>query len=57
MVSGNLSGSGEKFSNSCNSIKFLWANHYFIKFACRDINFASLLFKDINFRAFKRVSS
>ena len=36
---------------------FLWANHYFIKFACRDINFASLLFKNINFRAFKRVSS
>ena len=33
------------------------ANHYFIKFACRDINFASLLFKNINFRAFKRVSS
>ena len=33
------------------------ANHYFIKFACRDINFASLLFKNINFRAFKRLSS
>ena len=33
------------------------ANHYFIKFACRDINFVSLLFKNINYRAFKRVSS
>ena len=36
---------------------FFWANYYFIKFACRDINFASLLFKNINSRAFKRVSS
>ena len=42
---------GKKFSNSCNSIKFLWANHYFIKFACRDINAKLKLYAIIKIRA------
>ena len=29
---GIWSGSGKKLSNSCNSIKFMWPNDYFIKF-------------------------
>ena len=41
----------KKFSNSCNSIKFLWANHYFIKFSCRDINAKLKLYAVIKLRA------
>ena len=47
----------EKVLQQLQFNQFFVANHYFIKFACRNINFASLLFKNINFRAFKRVSS
>ena len=54
MVSGIWSGSEKKFSNSCNSINFMWANHYFIKYACRDINFASLYLKTLILGHLKR---
>ena len=41
----------QKFSNSCNSIKFLWANHYFINFSCRDFNAKLKLHAIIKIRA------
>ena len=41
----------EEVFQQLQSIKFLWASHYFIKFACRDFNVSLKFYAVIKFRA------